>query len=57
MAALSWFMDRHTRFSQTLEDLCLNFVLTNNYVECKELGGAVYQQVVGTAIGTYLSVM
>lgn len=60
MAALSWFMNRHTRFSQTLKDLCLklaHFVLTNNYVECKELGGAMYQQVVGTAMGTSFSVM
>ena len=42
MAALSWFMNRRTLFSQTLKDLCLklHFVLTNNYVECKELGNS-----------------
>ena len=60
MAELSWFMKSHTRFSQTLKNLCLklaHFVLTNNYVECKELGGAMYQQVVGTAMGTSFSVM
>ena len=61
MTALSWFMDHHTSFSQTLKDLCLklaHFVLTNNYVECKELGGAMYQQVVGTAaMGTSFSVV
>ena len=34
-----------------------HFVLTNNCVECKELGGAMYQQVVGTAIWTSLSVV
>ena len=60
MTALSWFMDHHTSFSQTLKDLCLklaHFVLTNNYVECKELSGAMYQQVVGTAMGTSFSVV
>jgi hypothetical protein len=60
MTALSWFMDHHTSFSPTLKDLCLklaHFVLTNNYVECKELGGAMYQQVVGTAMGTSFSVV
>ncbi len=31
-------------------------MLTNNYVECKELDGAVYQQVVDTAMGTSFSV-
>ncbi len=51
MTALSWFMDHYTSFSLTLKDLWLklaHFVLTNDYVECKELGGAMYQQVVGT---------
>ena len=60
MAALSWFMDHHTSFNPTLKDLCLklaHFVLTNNFVECKELGGAMYQQVVGTAMGTSFSVV
>ena len=58
MAALSGFINSHTRFSQTLKDLCLklaHFVLTNNYVECKELGGTMYQQVVGPAMGTSFS--
>ncbi len=35
--------------------MCLklaHFALTNNCVECKEQNGFVYQQVVGTAIGT-----
>jgi hypothetical protein len=32
-------------------------VLTNNYVECKELNGTMYQQVVGTAMGTSFSVV
>jgi hypothetical protein len=53
-------MDHHTSFSLTLKDLCLklaHFVLTNNYVECKDLGGAMYQQVVGTAMGTSFSVV
>ena len=48
------------RFSQTLKDLCLklaHFVLTNRYVKCKELGGALFQQVVETTIGTSFSVM
>jgi hypothetical protein len=60
MTALSWFMDHHTSFSQTLKDLCLklaHFVLTNNCVECKELSGAMYQQVVGTAMRTSFSVV
>ena len=60
MTALSWFMDHHTSFRLTLKDLCLklaHFVLTNNFVECKELGGAMYQQVVGTAMGTSFSVV
>ena len=60
IAALRWFIDHHTRFSQTLKDLCLklaHFVLTNRYVECKELGGALFQQVLRTAIGTSFSVM
>jgi hypothetical protein len=60
MIALQWFMDRHTGFNPTLKDLCLklaHFVLTNNYVECKELNDAIYQQVVGTAMGTSFSVV
>lgn len=60
MIALRWFMDNHTSFSQNLKDLCLrlaHFVLTNNYVECKELDGAMYQQMVGTAMGTSFSVV
>lgn len=60
MTALSWFMDQHTSFCQTMKDFCLklaHFVLTNNYVECKELGGTVYQQIVGTAMGTSFSVI
>jgi hypothetical protein len=60
MTALRWFMDCHTDFNPTLKDLCLklaHFVLTNNYVECKELNDAMYQQVVGTAMGTSFSVV
>ena len=60
MISLQWFMDRHTDFNPTLKDLCLklaHFVLTNNYVECKELNGTMYQQVVGTAMGTSFSVV
>ena len=60
MAALQWFMDSHTSFNQTLKDLCLklaHFVLTNNFVECKELEGAIYHQQVGTAMGTSFSVI
>jgi hypothetical protein len=40
-----------TSFNQTLKDLCLklaHFVLTNNYVECEELGDASYHQIIGT---------
>ena len=60
MAALHWFMNSHTSFNQTLKDLCLklaHFVLTNNFVECKELEGAIYHQQVGTAMGTSFSVI
>ena len=60
MAALRWFMDNHTSFSQTLKDLCLklaHFVLTNNYVTCADLGCTIYRQVVGTAMGTSFSVV
>ena len=32
-------------------------MLTNNYFESKELGGTMYQQVVGAAMGTSFSVM
>ncbi len=55
-----WFINHQTDFTPTLKDLCLKlacFVLTNNYVECKELDGAIHQQVVGTAIGTSVSVV
>ena len=58
MTALRWFMDNHTSFNQTLKDLCLklaHFVLTNNYVVCKELGCTIYRQRVGTAMGTSFS--
>ena len=44
MTALRWFMDYPTSFNQTLKDLCLKlayFVLTNNYVVCKELGDTI----------------
>ena len=60
LAALRWFMDHHTDFNHTLKDLCMelaHFVLTNNYVECEELGSAVYHQIVGTAMGTTFSVI
>ena len=60
MIALRWFMNSHTDFSQTLKDLCLRlayFVLTNNYVECKELDGNIYRQIIGTAMGTSFSVI
>jgi hypothetical protein len=60
MTALRWFMDYHTSFNQTLKDLCLKlayFVLTNNYVVCKELGDTIYRQIVGTAMGTSFSVV
>ncbi len=46
MAALQWFMDHHTSFNRTLKDLCLrlaHFVLTNNFVVCKELDDAIYR--------------
>jgi hypothetical protein len=46
MTALRRFMEHHTSFNQTLKDLCLrlaHFVLTNNYVECEELGDAFYR--------------
>ena len=60
MTALRWFMEHHTSFNQTLKDLCLrlaHFVLTNNYVECEELGDAFYRQIIGTAMGTSFSVV
>ena len=60
MAALRWFIEQHTSFNQTLKDLCLklaHFVLTNNYVECEELGDASYRQIIGTAMGTSFSVV
>jgi hypothetical protein len=60
MTALKWFMDQHTNFNQTLKDLCLKlafFVLTNNYVECEELGVSIYHQMIGTAMGTSFSVI
>jgi hypothetical protein len=60
MAALRWFMDNQTSFNQTLMDLCLrlaNFVRTNNYVECKELGCDIYHQHIGTAMRTSVSVV
>ena len=60
MTALRWFMEHHTNFNQTLKDLCLrlaHFVLTNNYVECEELGDAKYRQIIGTAMGTSFSVV
>ena len=60
MAALRWFMDNHTGFNQTLKDLCLrlaHFVLTNNFVVCKELDHAIYRQNIGTAMGTSFSVI
>jgi hypothetical protein len=58
--ALRWFTEQHTRFNPTLKDWCLklaHFVLTNNYVECEELGDASYRQIIGTAIGTSFSVV
>ena len=60
MRALKWFMDNHTNFNNTLKDLCLKlaeFVLTNNFVKCEELGPDPYQQVIGTAMGTSFSVV
>ena len=60
MIALRWFLDRHTSFNQTLKNLCYDvafFVLTNNSVECEELGSDVYHQLIGTAMGTSFSVV
>ena len=60
MAALKWFMDHHTNFNEPLKDLCLKlaqFVLTNNFVACEELGSAIYHQIIGTAMGTSFSVV
>ncbi len=40
--------------------MCLklaHFVLTNNDVECEELGDATYSQIIGTAMGTSFSVV
>ena len=55
LAALRCFMEHHTNFNQTLKDLCLKlayFVLTNNYVVCKDVGCAIHRQMIGTAMGT-----
>lgn len=60
MRALTWFMDAHTTFNETLKDVCLKaayFVLTNNYVECSEVPAAIYHQRIGTAMGTSFSVV
>ncbi len=63
MTALWWSMEQHTCINQTLKDLCLrlaHFVLTNNYVECEELGDATNGQIIrliGTAMGTSFSVV
>lgn len=60
MKALQWFMDHHTNLNERVKDLCLKlafFVLTNNYVMCKELGSAIYRQMIGTAMGTTFSVI
>ncbi len=60
MIVLQWFMNHQTDFTSTLKDLCVklaHLVLTNNYIECKELDGAIYEQVVGTAMGTSFSVV
>ncbi len=49
MAALQWFIEQHTSVNLTLKDLCLklaHFVLTNNYVQCEELGDASYRQII-----------
>jgi hypothetical protein len=40
MTAIRRFIEQHTRFNQTLKDLCLklaHFVLRNNCVECEEV--------------------
>ena len=57
-AALSWFMDRPTRFKESYLPVKLaHLALTNNYVKCKELSFSVYQHVIGTAMETSFSVM
>jgi hypothetical protein len=40
-----------------LEREMAHFVLTNNYVECEELGCGIYRQHIGTAMGTSFSVV
>jgi hypothetical protein len=60
MAALQWFMDNHISFNQILKELCLRpamFVLTDNYVECKDFRCDIYNQPSGTAMGTSFSVV
>ena len=60
MEALKWFMDYHTSFNPTFKDMILKlafFVLTNNYVTCQEMGGEIYRQMIGTAMGTTFSVV
>lgn len=60
LAALDWFIKEHTTFPDYLRRFFLDlarFVLGNNYVECEELEGpTIFQQKIGTAMGTTFSV-
>jgi hypothetical protein len=58
MKALQWFMAQHSSIPVDLQPKYLKlaqFVLENNYVECKGIEGAFLQKI-GTAMGTSFSV-
>lgn len=60
LIALRWFLDDSTKFSPVLKLFIMElakFVLENNFVEAKDIGSGIFQQVIGVPMGTSFSVV
>lgn len=60
LRSLGWFIRKFTIFDEPLTQFILalaEFVLTNCFIECRELNGRIFHQLIGTAMGTTFSVV
>ena len=58
--SLEWFIRKFTNFDEPLMHFIIalaRFVLTNCFIECQELNGRIFHQLIGTAMGTTFSVV
>ena len=55
LCSLEWFIRKFTNFDEPLMHFIIalaRFVLTNCFIECQELNGRIFHQLIGTAMGT-----